>query len=125
MPSTDMFYGASPTLFKFARNLRDNETDAEKLLWTRISKKQIHGLHFRRQHPIVYFIADFYSHSAKLVIEVDGGIHLDRAQYRYDRERDHELSKFGLRVLRFTNDEVVNDLDSVIARIRNAVTPIP
>jgi very-short-patch-repair endonuclease len=113
-----MFYGANSGLFEFAKQLRLKETEAEKLLWTYLSKNQIEGIRFRRQHSIKYFIADFYCHKVKLVIEVDGGIHLDKEQYKYDRDRDIELREYGLTILHFTNDMVLNNTNTVISMIK-------
>ncbi len=112
-----MFYGANPILFEFAKQLRKYETSAEKLLWEHLSNKQL-GVRFRRQHPVKYFIADFYCHEKKLVIEADGGVHLIPAQYEYDQNRDYELLELGVKVLRFTNDETVNSIDQVIISIK-------
>ncbi len=119
-----MFYGASPTLFQFAKQLRGRETEAEKLLWQRLNRKQINGLSFRRQHPILYFIADFYCHKLKLIIELDGTIHNIPPQFRYDRERDEELKKYGLSMMRFTNEEVFDDIESVLEKIFGASHPL-
>jgi very-short-patch-repair endonuclease len=119
-PNDEMYYGASKRLMAFARQLRVMETEAEKALWLRINKKQLNGLRFRRQHPIVYFVADFYCPQAKLVIEVDGGIHKQYAQFEYDRARDQELIVHGLTVLRFTNEEVLTDIDTVVRKILDA-----
>lgn len=115
-----MYYGANPVLFEYARKLRLNETDAEKELWKYLCNKKINGLRFRRQHPILYFIADFFCPSAKLVIEVDGGVHNIPAQFEYDKNRDNELAAYGLKILRFTNAEVMNDIDEVIRKIIDA-----
>ena len=112
-----MYYGASPVLFEYVRKLRLNETDAEKVLWIHLCNKKINGLRFRRQHPILYFIADFFCPSAKLIIEVDGGIHNLPIQFEYDKNRDNELIAYGLKVLRFTNHEVMNNIDEVIQKI--------
>jgi cyclase len=120
-----MFFGASPTLFHFAKQLRGKETEAEKLLWQRLSNKQLNGLSFRRQHPIVYFIADFYCHKAKLIIELDGKIHLNPAQFLYDQRRDNELHKFGLRVIRFENEKVLNSVELVLGEIVDFVRTNP
>ena len=73
--NTSMFYNAKPHIFSKAQLLRNNMTNAEKLLWEKIRKKQILNLKFRSQHPIDIFIADFYCHQIKLVIEIDGEIH--------------------------------------------------
>lgn len=113
----EMYYGANPILIKFARELRVNETEAEKVLWERISKKQVNGLRFRRQHPVLYFIADFFCPQVKLVIEVDGCVHNIPEQYEYDRNRDKDLTELGLKVLRVTNEEVFNNIEEVIDKI--------
>jgi very-short-patch-repair endonuclease len=119
----EIYYGANPGLFAFARQMRINPTEAEKHLWSCICEKKLNGLRFRRQHPIAYFIADFYCHSAKLVIEVDGGIHRQGEQYQYDLNRDRELRELGLTVLRFTNEEVMGEIESVLAKIVQVVHP--
>ena len=74
------------------------ETEAEALLWTRLRKNQLHGFRFKRQHPIADYIADFYCHEAKLVIEVDGKYHDAREQKLYDEIRTKVIISFGLRV---------------------------
>jgi very-short-patch-repair endonuclease len=89
------------------------------MLWSRLRGKQIYGLRFRRQHPIDIFIADFYCHAARLVIEVDGNIHL--GQNEYDSGRDSEIEKYNLKVIRFTNDEVRCNIDLVIKKIKEIV----
>lgn len=116
-----MFYGARAEIFRKAVKLRENETEAEKLLWAHLSKKQLSGLKFRRQHPISEFIVDFYCHSKKLVIELDGEIHDQVDQKDYDAGRQHELENFGLKVLRFKNREVFDDLKLVLESIRKSV----
>ena len=112
----NMFYGAAPILFERARVLRRNETMAEKLLWASLSKKQL-GVKFRRQHPIDQFIADFYCHAQKLVIEVDGGIHKSREVRENDRLRDKQMLALNLRILRFSNAQVLNELEKVLSVI--------
>jgi cyclase len=121
--TVEMFYGASPILFEFAKRLRNNETDAEKLLWEKLRLNQLSGLRFKRQHPILYFIADFYCHKAKLVVEVDGGIHQLPAQIKSDMNRDAELRELGLTVIRFTNKDVFNRIDWVLEKIKEALPP--
>lgn len=115
-----MYYGAQPILFEYARELRLNETEAEKVLWGYLGNKKINGLRFRHQHPILYFIADFFCPGAKLIIEVDGGIHKLPVQFEYDRNRDNELMAYGLKVLRFTNEDVMNNIEDVIRKIAQA-----
>jgi len=123
--NTNMYYGANPKLFEFSRELRLNETEAEKVIWERLKKKQVMGFRFRRQHPILYFIADFYCHTAKLIIEIDGKVHDIPEQYEYDQGKDFELMEQGLRVLRFTNHQVLNDIDNVITEIEQELSSSP
>ena len=80
-----MYYGATPATFQKARQLRNKTTTAEQLLWERFKGKQICDVRFRRQHPFSEFIVDFYCHAAKLIIEIDGKIHLKSKEY--DKER--------------------------------------
>src|SRR5258708_3992831 len=98
-----------------AREKRNEQTPAEYHLWQAIRNRQLEGAKFRRQHTIERFIADFFCAEAKLVIELDGAIH----QYTTveDSVRQEFLESIGLRVLRFTNEEVLSQLESVIARI--------
>ena len=117
MQKPPMFYGAPPHIFKKARELRSSMTTSETVLWERLKKRQLNGYKFRRQHPIAEFIADFYCHSAKLVIEVDGGIHETKERKEYDIQRTGELNKLGVTVIRFTNEEVANSIDRVLAKI--------
>jgi very-short-patch-repair endonuclease len=104
-----------------ALRMRRVPTLAEDLLWQRLRGGKVDGLKFRRQHAVGKFIVDFYCVTAALVIEVDGPIH----EYQRDRdaERQTYLEAMGLTVLRFTNAEVVSDIDQVVARIRDAATP--
>ena len=76
-----MYFGAKPDLLEKAKVLRKNMTNAEKILWDRLKDNQVLNIRFRRQHPIDLFIADFYCHSARLAIELDGEIHKSQAEY--------------------------------------------
>ena len=100
-----------------ARLLRRQRTPAEQALWHALRRQQVGGVQFRRQRPIGKFIADFYCHKARLVVEVDGGVHDTLSQASHDRARDELFELLGLQVLRVTNDEVLSSLDRVIARI--------
>ncbi len=111
-----MFYGASTDLFAKAKDLRNNMTAAEKLLWQRLNRNQL-TYRFKPQHPIDIFIADFYCHALKLVIEVDGSIH--DQQREYDSGRTDELSNNNITVIRFSNDDVINDIEKVMAQIKS------
>jgi len=115
-----MYFGAKKSIFENARILRENMTSAEKLLWERLSRKQIAGVKFRRQHPIDIFIADFYCHEARLVIELDGEIHNKKQEY--DEGRTADLEKHFIKVIRFRNSEVETDIENVIKIIENEVS---
>jgi very-short-patch-repair endonuclease len=96
-------------------------TDAEKQLWERLRKKSLGGLRFRRQHPIGPYIADFFCNEVGLVVEVDGGIHHAKEQELKDRLRNFAMKKHGLAVIRFSNEQIANDIDDVLARIKAAI----
>ncbi len=113
-----MFYNASPKIFERAKSLRENMTRAESILWEALKGKKISGLRFRRQHPIGKYIADFYCHPIKLVIEIDGEIHNSRENKDYDIGREADLSSLGIKVIHFTNSQVENDLDNVLILIK-------
>jgi very-short-patch-repair endonuclease len=116
-----MYFGASPAIFKLAKKLRKEETEAEKILWTRLNKNQMMGLQFRRQHPINKFIADFYCAKIKLVIEVDGSIHDIPENQAYDTGRSEVFNDFGISVIRFTNEQIINEIDRTINIIEENV----
>ena len=107
-----------PAKLEQAKALRRHMTPAEKRLWSALRRNQLDGFHFRRQQIIDGFIVDFYCHAAGLVVEVDGPVH--EGQKEYDAERDRVLAARGLRILRFRNQEVMNDLEGVLACIRAA-----
>ena len=111
-----MFLNASYTIFETAKSLRNNQTNTEKQLWDYLKQKP-HGYNFRRQHPISTYIADFYCHPLKLIIEIDGGYHLKKEEQNYDKNRQEILEGHGIRFLRFTNDEIEKEIKSVIAKI--------
>ena len=104
-----------------ARQLRREPTEAENRLWAILRGRQLHGAHFRRQHPIPPYVADFACVAARLVIEVDGGQHADGA----DTARDTYLTRHGWQVLRFWNNEVLENLDGVAQRIAELLQQPP
>ena len=120
-----MFYGAEARTFEAARMLRKNMTLAELILWKKLRDRTIFKTKFRRQHPINFFIADFYAHEYKLVIEIDGEIHNNQEIIEYDSGRTAELEKLGIKVLRFSNDQVIYKMDSVINRILIVISELP
>ena len=102
------------------RHLRRNQTAAEARLWQALRRHQLDGLQFRRQHPIARYIADFYCPEASLIVEVDGVIHRDRDQQARDQYRDSLLIEMNLRILRISNEDVLNNLPDTLDRIRTA-----
>ena len=114
-----MYFGAKTVVLELAKSLRNTMTYHEKLLWGKLNCKQICGARFRRQHPISFFIADFYCHEARLVVEIDGEIH--DQQVEYDDGRSAEMEMFLIKVIRFTNFEVENKIYEVIEKITNTV----
>lgn len=100
-----------------SRELRSSMTDAEIKLWSKLRRKQLYRLQFCRQKPIGNFIVDFYCPKARLVIEVDGGQHYQEPGMARDAGRDSYFSGLGLEVVRFSNRDVLFNLDGVIAVI--------
>lgn len=113
-----MFDGASHLIFENARQLRKNMTAAETVLWMHL-KAGINGCKFRRQHPIGLYIADFYCHKASLVIEIDGSIHNLETVKQNDKEKEAYLKSNGYLVLRFTNKEVMTQVEIVLEKIKS------
>ncbi len=98
--------------------MRKNMTDAEIRLWVRVRRKQIAGLQFYRQKPLGNYIVDFYCPIKRLVIEVDGGQHYEDKNAKRDSQRSQYLEKFlKLKVIRFTNIDVITNLEGVIMKI--------
>jgi len=104
----------APYLKIYARRLRKKCTQSEALLWKSLKGKQIKGYDFHRQKPIDNYIADFYCHELKLVLELDGITHTFPEVIRKDRIKQKRLESLGLTVLRFNDEEIFSDLDSVI-----------
>ncbi len=119
-----MWKGAPESSFLKAIELRNNETEAEKILWEKLKGNKIKNLKFRRQHPVSLYIADFYCHKLKLIIEIDGEYHLSKEQIIKDSERTAILNSNGLEVIRFRNDEVLNDVDLVLSKIMMRIEKI-
>ena len=109
--------GPDQKRIKFARQLRVNQTDAETILWNRIRNRQIDGHKFVRQKPIENYICDFVCREKMIVIEVDGGQHNESAK---DVIRDRRLAEAGYKVLRFWNNDVLGNIDGVLAMIQTA-----
>ena len=114
----NLHQGAGHKLFAYARENRKKQTAAEEILWQHLRNRQLQGFKFRRQHPLNKFIADFYVHEAKLVIELDGEYHTEEEQKAYDAGRTYELGEWKIRVLRFTNEEILKDIKQVLETIK-------
>lgn len=112
---------ANGKLYEYSRVLRKETTQAEGKLWEALRGKRLNGLKFRRQHPLFNYVADFYCHEKKLVVELDGAVHTTEENAEYDKGRTFELTELGVTVIRFWNDEVLNDLESVLDRIKQLV----
>ena len=102
---------------RLALGQRQDPTDAEELLWDRLRNRRLLGFKFRRQHQIGKYVTDFYCNEAKLVIECDGKIHEQRDNWHHDQARDAYLSALGVRILRFTNEQVLKETQHVLSVI--------
>ena len=105
----------------YRKELRNNPTKAESKLWKVLSNRQLEGKKFRRQHSIDNYIVDFYCPSERLAIEIDGGIHENTVNQTYDYERTTNLNKYGIRVLRFSNEAVIKNIELVLESIRSEI----
>ncbi len=119
-----MHDGADAIIFENASKLRSRMTETESLLWERLKGKSL-GFKFRRQHPINRYILDFYCHEQRLSVELDGNYHLNKEQALKDKERTGYLNSVGITELRFTNSDVLNDIEIVIKKINKELKPAP
>jgi very-short-patch-repair endonuclease len=104
-----------------ARRMRTQSTDAERKLWSFLRNRQLVGFRFRRQHPVGGYIVDFVCLEANLVVELDGGQHSEESQSAHDAQRTIELQKLNLRVLRFTDYEMLKNAEAVLLAIHRAL----
>lgn len=108
-------------LLENARELRKNQTKAEAFLWQLLRNRQLNHLKFRRQHPLkAGFILDFFCAELKLGIEIDGGYHNENEQQEYDAERTKIINDYGIRIIRFTNEELLQNIENVLGKIVSA-----
>ena len=112
-------------LLKLARKLRTEQTDAEQLLWHLLRNRRFFKVKFRRQHPVAPYVLDFYCHEERLGIELDGGQHNEPDKRRADEERTAFLKSKGIRIIRFWNNEVLQETEAVLERLYHALTPTP
>ncbi|MEP7133355.1 MAG: DUF559 domain-containing protein [Chloroflexota bacterium] len=117
MPIKNIVRGqkVSDEMLERAKELRRVMTPAEKKLWKELKGNKLNGLHFRRQQVVHGYFPDFYCHQHELIVELDGGIH--ELQKEYDAEREEYLIALGFRIIRFTNEDVIKNLKSVLQRI--------
>jgi imidazole glycerol-phosphate synthase subunit HisF len=116
----NMFYGSIKPIFARAEELRKNPTHEEMLLWQFLKAKKL-GVRFKRQHPIWLYIADFYCHELKLVIEVDGSIHNMKEVIEHDRLREEDITRLGIDIIRFSNKEIRTKIEDVVEKISKKI----
>ena len=107
------------------RNLRKNQTDAEKKLWSILRNRQLYGVKFRRQFPVGRYILDFYSPEYRIGIEADGGQHYTNTGRTKDDIREKELLKYGITILRFGDRDILNNIEGVCKVIINKIKESP
>ena len=117
------FLRNDPALKQRRRELRRNQTEAEKALWAHLRNKQFYGMKFFRQYSIGPYILDFYCPNMKLAVELDGGQHNQCESKEYDAVRSGYLKAYGIEVIRFWNHEVLLDIESVLSELGLKVTP--
>ena len=113
-----------PEFLDFARKLRRSQTDAEKLLWAVLRNRRLLGLKFRRQHSIGPYVLDFYCHERKVCIELDGGQHYENEGIQHDERRKAFLEAQGLRILRFSNMDILENIEAMLLLIAEDVTSL-
>jgi very-short-patch-repair endonuclease len=102
-----------------ARQMRQEPTQAEQILWEALRDRRLAGFKFRRQHAIDRFVVDFFCPEAAMIIEVDGAVH--EKQVEQDQERQEFLTEMGFHFLRYSNDQVISQLEGVLAEIRRTI----
>ncbi|MDQ2688320.1 MAG: DUF559 domain-containing protein [Armatimonadota bacterium] len=110
--------GASPELILAAQQLREAMTPAEQMLWEALRERKLGGLRFRAQHPVGQFVLDFYCASCRLGVELDGSVHEGRTDQ--DAARTAHLEAHGYRIIRFANQDVLDNLSAVLEAIQAA-----
>jgi len=120
-----MWKGAPKNNFLLAKKLRENMTQAELVIWEKLKDKRFKGYKFRRQHPIQKYIVDFYCHKLGLIIEIDGGYHKAGLQKKADIERKRILEFQGLQEIRFTNEDVLRNINKVLKELEQKINSLP
>ena len=106
-----------------ARNLRKNSTIQERRLWNLLKNRQFHNLKLKRQQPIGDYIVDFICKEAKIIIEIDGGQHNEPENIEYDKTRTEYLNNLGYKVIRFWDNEIYENIEGVVLRLREEINP--
>jgi very-short-patch-repair endonuclease len=117
MPDHKATRHVHPTTLALARRLRREMTPQESKLWHRLRGKQLYGIKFRRQHPVGQFVLDFFCYEHSLAVEIDGHSHYEPRQRVHDQARTEWLAEHGIRVVRFTNQDVDTNIESVLEEI--------
>lgn len=118
------FLKNDPQLKQRRRELRRNQTDAEKVFWSQVRNRQFNGMRFFRQYSLGPYILDFYCPTVKLAVELDGGQHNQSKNREYDTFRSEYLKAHGIEVIRFWDNEVLLDIQSVLNKLFLKVTPL-
>ena len=113
----NLHQGTKPSTQEYARELKHRSTEAEQKLWSLLRNRQLNGKKFRRQHAIANYVVDFYCNECRLVIELDGNFHTEPDAKVYDQSRTALLNEMGITVLRFWNEEVLNNPSKVLQNI--------
>ncbi len=118
-------YYRSKELTEISRGLRKRSTHSEDILWQALRGRKLAGLKFRRQHPFGTSIVDFYCHEKRLVVEIDGAVHLGKDAQERDRARQEIIEQYSVRFIRLPADEVERDLEESLGKIKAAADEIP
>ncbi|MBM4136859.1 MAG: DUF559 domain-containing protein [Nitrospira sp.] len=118
------FLRNDPALKQRRRELRRNQTEAEKTFWAHVRNKQFYRMRFFRQYSIGPYILDFYCPTLKLAVELDGGQHIENENREYDAVRSEYLKAQGIEVMRFWNHEILIDISSILTKLAERVTPL-
>lgn len=124
MKESKLNFGATPEIFRRAKELRHRMTHSEKILWEKLKDKKFNDLKIRRQHPAGKFILDFYCHEYKLAIELDGDVHDNVDVKSRDLGREEELNSLGITVIRFRNSQVLNEIELVFQHLLREIALI-
>jgi very-short-patch-repair endonuclease len=119
-----MHLGAQPSTFSNTAYLRRNPTRAEEILWARLRNNQLEKVHFRRQHPFINYVPDFYANEIKLVIELDGDIHEEKSVKFTDEDRELNLKLNKLFILRYKNEDVYQFENEIVEDIREWISEL-